>query len=725
MNPSKRHGSLISIAVAGALIAWAVSQFTREHFNAVALLVAALSFYYIGARFYSGFIANQVVKLDDSALTPAHRLKDHRDFMPFRRWTLFGMHFAWIAGPGPLIGPTLAAQFGFLPGFLWIVLGAVMIGCVQDFVILVFSTRRDGMSLARMVKNEVNPIGGFIASLAVLLILEILLGVLALFVVNALKGSPWGTFTIASSIPIAFFAGYYMTRIRPGHEGQATAIGVTLLILATAAGGWIAHNPVASGIFTLTDRQLSIAVVIYGFMAAALPAWMLLAPRDNISTYLKIGTVFLLAVGIFVAQPVVRMPMVTRFVDGSGPIFGGALFPFCFIVIACGAISGFHSLISSGTTPRFVDKESDMRVVGYGAMLTESFVGVMALIAAVTLVPGVYLAMTMPGVAQPNRDGTMPVAAAIQLTQQISSYGEAFAISPEQMNTLANQVGEKSLYNRAGGAPTLAVGMAHVFSGVLGGGLLAFWYHFAIMFEAVFILTVLDSGTRVIRFVIQELLHDLAAIRAGPDAEAGSHVVGAGLIADDLVEEMSGDGRRTIATGSNLHTSTPPHVPIWLTSGLAVLGWGLILSWGILDTEGGTKALIKMFGTANQLLAVIALTLATVIMLKRHRQYAWVTGFPAIIVGAITLTAAYQSVFHSDPRVGAIAAATAAAQKFHAGSMPAAKAAIAANNAYLTAFLTGLLALLVISVLVISVREIIVLLRAPRKEPVAAGNMSR
>jgi carbon starvation protein len=591
--------------------------------------------------------------------------------MPFRRWTLFGMHFAWIAGPGPLIGPTLAAQFGYLPGFLWIVVGAVLMGCVQDMVILVFSTRRDGMSLARMIKNEVGPAAGFMASLAVLFILEILLGVLALFVVNALKGSPWGTFTIASSIPIAFLVGLYMTRLRPGREAEATAIGVALLIVATAAGHWVAESPTLSAVFTRTDTQLAVAIVIYGYLAAALPAWMLLAPRDNISTYLKVGTVVLLAIGILFAHPEVRMPAVTRFVDGSGPIFGGSVFPFCFIVIACGAISGFHSLISSGTTPRFVDRESDMRVVGYGAMLTESFVGVMSLIAAVTLVPGVYLAMNIPAPPGANKDGTLPAAVAVQLTQRISAYGEAYQVTPEDMESLAAQVQERSLYNRAGGGPSLAVGMAHIFSHTLRGAWLAFWYHFAIMFEAVFILTVLDSGTRVIRFVIQELLHDVAALRGAPRAG-------------------------------------PIGLPVWLTSLLAVLGWGLLLSWGIIDREGGTKALIKMFGTANQLLAVIALTLASIVMLKRHRRWAWIAGGPALVVSTVTLTAAVETIFSSDPRVGALALARAATT------------ATAVHNAWLTAILTGVLLASVTAVLVVSAREALRVWRAPEPSVEAA-----
>ena len=655
-------GALVSAAIALALIAWAFAQFTHERFDAVAMLVAAFSFYYLGARFYSGLIA-RVLGLDDKNKTPAHRLRDDRDYMPFRRWTLFGMHFAWIAGPGPLIGPTLAAQYGFLPGFLWIVLGAVLMGGVQDMVILAFSTRRDGMSLARMLKTEVGPFGGLLASLAVLFILEIILGVLGLFVVNALKGSPWGTFTIAASIPIALLVGLYMTRLRPGHEGEATAIGVGLLIGATAAGHWVAESPTLSAIFTRTDAELAVGVVIYGFLAAALPAWMLLAPRDNISTYLKVGTVVLLAVGILFSRPAVQMPAITPFIDGSGPIFGGGLFPFCFIIIACGAISGFHSLISSGTTPRFLDKESDIRVVAYGGMLTESFVGVMSLIAAVTLAPGVYLAMNIPAPPGANRDGSLPPAIAQQLTDRVSAYGAAFRISPGEMETLAAQVQERSLYNRAGGGPSLAVGMAHIFSKTLRGAWLAFWYHFAIMFEAVFILTVLDSGTRVIRFVVQEMVGDLATLRGRPAARS----------------------------------------PVWITSALAVLGWGLILSWGIVDREGGTRALIRMFGTSNQLLAVIALALATIVMLKRHRAHAWITGVPALAVATTTLCAGFLAIFAADPRVGAVAAARAAATPH------------AIQNAWLTAGLTGTLLAFVVAVLWVTLRKGLVLARAPEE----------
>jgi carbon starvation protein len=670
MNMSKRQGTILGIVVAGTLLTFTLSQFRKEQFDAVAMLIAALCFYYLGGKFYSAFIANRVLKLDDANTTPAHRLRDDKDYIPYRRWTLFGMHFAWIAGPGPLIGPTLAAQFGFLPGFLWIVLGSVLMGCVQDMVILAFSARRDGMSLARMVKTEINPIGGLLASIAILFILEILLGVLALFVVNALKGSPWGTFTIFSSIPIAMVVGWYMTKFRPGHEGQATLLGVILLIVATGMGHWVAENPILKGIFTRTDAELAWAIVIYGFMAAALPAWLLLAPRDNISTYMKIGTVILLAVGIFFAHPTVKMPAITPFIDGTqAPIVAGALFPFCFIVIACGAISGFHSLISSGVTPRFVDKETDIRTVGYGAMLTESFVGVMALIAAVTLAPGVHFAMNIPA-----KPGETPV----QLTQRISNFGPAFQINTQEMDALAQKMQEKSLYNRSGGGPSLAVGMAQIFSGTLGGGLAAFWYHFAIMFEAVFILTVLDSGTRVIRFVIQEMLQDWRAMRGARDEGGGLQ-----------------------------------KVPIWLTSGLAVIGWGLLLRWGIVDKEGGTKALIKMFGTANQMLSVMALALATTVMLKRHRSFAWVTGLPMLVLGTITLTAGFQMIFASDPRLGALAAARDAAAKATAGKLPADKAATAIANANLTALLAGILLVLVLLVLVVSLKEIWGLLRRP------------
>ncbi|MGC8669434.1 MAG: carbon starvation CstA family protein [Chthonomonadales bacterium] len=673
MSARKPGWGLPALSVAGAALAWSISCMRHERFDAVALLVAALSFYYLGARYYSAFLAQRVLQVDDGRVTPAHRLRDNRDYMPFRRWTLFGMHFAWIAGPGPLIGPTLAAQFGYLPGFLWIVLGAVLMGCVQDMTILFFSTRRDGTSLARMIKNEVSPFAGLVASFAVLLILEIILGVLALFVVNALKGSAWGTFTIACSIPIAFLVGWYMTRVRPGREGEATAVGVCLLIVATAIGAWIHHNPATAALFTRTDRQLAVAIVAYGLLAAALPAWMLLAPRDNISTYLKLGTVALLAVGIFLAHPVVRMPRLTPFIDGSGPLFGGSVFPFCFIVIACGAISGFHSLICSGTTPRFVDKESDIRVIGYGAMLTESFVGVMALIAAVTLAPGIYLAMTMPVAVKPLGDGSLAVQDQVRITSKVSSFGSVFTVTPGEMAAEAQRVGERSLYNRAGGAPTLAVGMAHVFAGRRFGHLLPFWYHFAIMFEAVFILTVLDSGTRVIRFVIQEMLRDLARLRGSTQ---GPHV-------------------------SSLQT----RANVWGVSALGVLGWGCILAWGILDTEGGVKALIRMFGTANQLLAVIALSLGTVILLKRKPRLAWVTGLPAVVVAGITFTAATEAILSPDPRVGALAAIKDASNRAALRTLSASSASAISQTAWITVGITSALIVLVAAVLASSAWE--------------------
>lgn len=679
MSASKRTTALI-VALCGVVAAWSVAQFSRENFNATALLTAAVCFYILGGRFYSGFLANRVYRLNDSNTTPAHRLRDDRDYMPYRRWTLFGMHFAWIAGPGPLIGPTLAAQFGFLPGFVWIVLGAVLMGCVQDMTILVFSTRRDGMSLARMIKSEVSPAAGLTASVAVLVILEILLGVLALVVVNALKGSAWSTFTIFMSIPIAFFVGWYMTKFRPGHEGQATGIGVALLILFTAAGHWIPEIPFLNALFQRTDVELSLCIIVYGFMAAALPAWLLLAPRDNISTYLKIGTVALLAVGILLARPAVQMPAVNSFRDGIGPVVSGGLFPFCFIIIACGAISGFHSLISSGTTPRFVDKETDIRPVAYGAMLTESFVGVMALIAAVTMSPGIYLAMNHPALPNAPRTGRPTVAYEQKITGEISTrYGSTFAVTPQQMRQLADSVHEDSLYHRTGGGPSLAVGMANIFSGVLGGSLLAFWYHFALMFEAVFVLTVLDSGTRVIRFVIQEMLGDAGRLRGSPRAVKSA--------------------------------------PVWTTSALAVLGWGAILIWGVLDAEGGTRALFKMFGIANQLLAVIALSLATVILLKHHRRYVWVTGGPLAVLGTITLTASWQTVFSAHPRVGALAGVADAAKRAAAGTLPSAKAAVAATNGWLTAGLTLMLMVLTVAVLLLSAKEAAGLLRSPRTDP--------
>src|ERR1700730_17074144 len=486
----------IVIALLGAGALGGIAFHRGEPLNATWFVVAAACSYLVAYRFYSAFIAARLLTLDDCRATPAERHDDGRDFVPTNKWILFGHHFAAIAGPGPLVGPTLAAQFGYLPGTLWLIAGAVFAGCVQDFIILFCSIRRDGKTLGEIAREEVSQRGGFIAQLAVLAIMIILLGVVALVIVNALKSSPWATFTLAATIPIALLLGLYLRFLRPGRVLEASFLGVALVLFVVVAGQWVAESPSWAHVFTLSGVTLAFALIAYGFAASALPVWLLLAPRDYLSAFIKAGAIFSLAAGILLVRPQVLMPPLTRFIDGSGPVFAGKIFPFCFITIACGAISGFHSLISSGTTPKMILRESHARFIGYGAMLLESFVGVMAMVAACSMTPGVYFAINSPaGIV-----GGTPEAAAVT----ISSWG--YSLDPQEMTDLARLVGEKTLLNRAGGAPSLAVGMAQIFSSTIGGErLLSIWYHFAIMFEALFVLTVLDGGTRVGRFMVQEL----------------------------------------------------------------------------------------------------------------------------------------------------------------------------------------------------------------------------
>jgi len=595
----------ISILGAAAFAVLALSR--GETVNAAWLLTAAVCTYAVGYRFYSKFLATRVFGLDDRRATPAERFNNGRDFVPTNKWVLYGHHFAAIAGAGPLVGPVLAAQFGFLPGTLWLVIGVVLGGAVQDFTILVCSLRRDGKSLGQMAKEEINKTAGITGMLAVLFIMVILLAVLALIVVNALRDSPWGLFTIACTIPIALLMGWWMKVWRPGRVGEASAVGAVLLVGALVAGGWVSSEPAVAAWFRHSGLNITWMMIAYGFIASVLPVWMLLCPRDYLSTFLKISTVLVLGVAILVILPPLRMPALTSFASlGEGPVFAGKLFPFAFITIACGAISGFHSLVASGTTPKMIQREGDARVIGYGGMLMESFVGVMAMIAACTLDPGVYFAMN-----------TTPAALA-QASTVLNQAG--FVVTPETMQALAAQMGEHTLIARTGGAPSLAVGMAQIFAGAssaFGGRTLdALWYHFAIMFEALFILTTIDTGTRVGRFMLQEI---------------------AGHVWPRFAE-----------------TSWYPGVIA--SSAAVVAAWGYFLYQGVVDPLGGINSLWPLFGISNQLLAAVALCVGTTILIKMGRaRFAWVTTAPLAWIVTVTMTAGWQKVFSADPRLGFLA----------------------------------------------------------------------
>jgi carbon starvation protein len=641
-----------AVALLGAVAVGAVAVHRGEPINALWLVAAATCCYALGYRFYSKFIAVKILALDGLRATPAERLENGRDFLVTNKWVVFGHHFAAIAGPGPLVGPVLAAQFGYFPGTMWVLAGAVFAGCVQDFVILLFSVRRDGKSLTAMAKDEIGPVGGFVAYVAVIAILIILLGVAALIVVNALKSSPWGTFTIAMTMPIALLMGVYLRRIRPGKVLEVSALGFVLVLAAIWGGQYVSQNPALAQLFTFSAPTLAILIMVYGFAASAVPVWLLLAPRDYLSTFVKLGTIALLAVGIVALHPTLHMPALTRFVDGTGPVFAGKIFPFAFITIACGAISGFHALISSGTTPKLIARETETRMVGYGAMMCESAVAVMAIIAACVMQPGVYFAINSPaGVV-----GQSPTAAAAT----ISAWG--FPVTAADMQTLAHAVGELTLYNRTGGAPAFAVGMAHIFSHSLGGEtLMALWYHFALMFEALFILTVLDAGTRVARFMVQDAL---------------------GHVYKPL-------GR----------TSWYPSILV--TSALIVAAWGYFLWQGVKDPLGGINSLWPLFGISNQLLATVALCVATTILIKMHRaKYAAVTLVPLAWLVAVTFTASWHKMFDPNPRVGFLAQAQALA----AGPTTSATARLIFNNR-LDAAVTGVLVVMVTLVLVESLRQ--------------------
>ena len=649
----------ILVALLATVSVTLIATTRGEPVNSLWFILAAACVYSLGYRFYSKFLAARVMALDDSRATPAERLRNGHDFEPTNKWIVFGHHFAAIAGPGPLVGPVLAAQFGYLPGTLWILAGAVLGGAVQDFIILFASLRRDGKSLGAMAREEIGKVGGMVALLTVLLIMVILLAVVALVVVNALATSPWGTFTIAATMPIALFMGFYLRYFRPGKVLECSAIGFVLVMLSIVGGQWISLSAFA-GFFTLSALTIAFCIIAYGFLASALPVWMLLAPRDYLSTFVKLGVVFMLAVGILFVRPTLQMPAFTRFTDGTGPIFAGKVFPFCFITIACGAISGFHALISSGTTPKMLSLETHARPVAYGGMLLESFVAIMAMIASCVLQPGVYFAVNSPaGVVGKTAEAAVAT---------ISGWG--FPVTAAQMAALAGSVGEQTLFSRTGGAPSLALGMAHIFASSGGGqALIGFWYHFAIMFEALFILTIIDAGTRVGRFMLQDLL-----------------------------------GQMWKPLG---RTSWMPGVIA--TSAAVVLAWGYFLYQGVRDPLGGINSLWPLFGIANQLLAAVALCVATTILLKMHGlRYVLVTAVPLSWLIIVTFTAAWQKIFSPLPRIGFLAQAR---QLTLAPHTPVTDILIC--NARLDAVVGGTLLLLVAVILIDSIRVWIGLIETP------------
>ena len=661
--PKLFRAGVWALIIALAVIAFARLALSRgETINAAWLLTAAVCSYLVAYRFYSKLIAAKIFALDPHRETPAVRLDDGRDFVPTNKWIVFGHHFAAIAGPGPLVGPTLAAQFGYLPGIIWIIVGVALGGAVQDFVILASSVRRDGKTLGQMAREEIGPVAGMTALVAVLGIMIVLLAVLALVVVNALKASPWGTVTIGLTIPIAMLMGIYLRWIRPGRILEASAIGIVLLVLSLYAGRWVSDQPALAAVFTLTGPTLAFAIMAYSFTASVLPVWLLLAPRDYLSAFVKIGVVLALAIGIIIALPPLQMPALTRFTDGTGPVFAGKVFPFAFITIACGAISGFHALIASGTTPKLIENETDARMIGYGAMLMESFVAVMALIAACALTPGVYFSINAPASAI---GATAATAAAA-----VRNWG--FTLDPAEMSRLAQQVGERSLLSRTGGAPSLALGMAKVFSSVLGGGMaMAIWYHFAIMFEALFILTTLDAGTRVGRFMLQDL---------------GQHL-------------WKPFGR----------VSWYPAV--LLSSAIMVAMWGHFLYQGVIDPLGGINSLWPLFGISNQLLAAIALCVGTTVIIKMGKaRYALVTMLPLAWLTLVTMAAGWEKLFSSDPKLGFLAHAHVLQDQLAAGALPILVHSVSDAhrmlfNDYLDAAVTAFFMLSVVVILADSIRE--------------------
>ncbi|MBB1599251.1 carbon starvation CstA family protein [Variovorax sp. UMC13] len=671
MQSIRRHLVWLVIAIVGAFALGTVALSRGEAISALWIVVAALCVYLIAYRYYSLFIADKVLGLDAKRKTPAHRHNDGLDYVPTDKNVLFGHHFAAIAGAGPLVGPVLAAQMGYLPGLLWILAGVVFAGAVQDFIVLFISTRRDGRSLGDLIKQEMGIVPGMIALFGTFMIMIIILAVLALIVVKALAESPWGTFTVGATIPVALFMGVYLRYLRPGRIGEVSVIGFVLLMLAIFGGQAVSQHPDWAALFTFDGKALTWMLIGYGFIAATLPVWLLLAPRDYLSTFLKIGTILALAVGIVFVAPTLQMPAVTQFAQGNGPVWSGSLFPFLFITIACGAVSGFHALISSGTTPKMIDNERHMRFIGYGGMLAESFVAVMALVAASCIEPGIYFAMNSPAALVGNTPATV--------AQTISSWG--FVVTPEMLIQTAKDVGETTILGRTGGAPTLAVGMAHILHQALGGpGMMAFWYHFAILFEALFILTAVDAGTRAGRFMLQDLL--------------GSFVPALG---------------RTDSLPANL-----------FATGLTVAAWGYFLYQGVVDPLGGINTLWPLFGISNQMLAAVALMLGTVVLFRMKRErYAWVALVPTVWLLACTLTAGWLKIFSSDPKVGFLSHAAKYADGLAQGVLiapaktPEAMSRIVFNDR-LDAALCALFIFVVLSVLVYSVKACLAARRVNR-----------
>lgn len=656
-------------ALCGASACAVIALNRGESIGAIWIVIAAVCIYLIAFRFYSLFIANRVLKLDGRRMTPAYKHNDGLDHVPTNKYVLFGHHFAAIAGAGPLVGPILAAQMGYLPGMLWLLAGVVFAGAVQDFIVLFISTRRHGRSLGDLIKSELGQVPGMIAMSGTFFIMLVLLAVLSLIVVKALAESPWGTFTVAATIPIALFMGLYTRYFRPCAIGEVSLIGFALLMLSIVVGQYVQEDPQWAAIFTLTGEQLTWSLIAYGFIAAVLPVWLLLAPRDYLSTFLKIGTIVGLAIGVIIISPELKMPALTQFVDGTGPVWSGDLFPFLFVTIACGAISGFHSLIASGTTPKMIQSETDARFIGYGAMLMESFVAIMALVAAATLEPGVYFAMNSPA--------AIIGATAESAAQTITQWG--FYVTPDMITQTAQNVGEHSIISRTGGAPTLAVGMAQILSEVIGGtAMMAFWYHFAILFEALFILTAVDAGTRAGRFMLQDLLGSFIPLMKRTDSIVAS----------------------LIATG------------------LCVAGWGYFLYQGVVDPLGGINTLWPLFGIANQMLAGIALILCTSVLFKmKLDRFAWITLLPLTWVSICTLTAAWHKIFHDNPRIGFLAHANQYRDAVMDGIVLAPAKSIdqmqqVIVNDYVNASLASLFMLVLISMLCFGARTVFYARRA-------------